>query len=76
MKTIYMVIGDAGDGSNFIEWHKTMSDEKIDKLGEDDSYQSGDGVQVTKLKFPDNFDLAEFAATNNIYFYEDDEDMG
>lgn len=76
MKNLYMVIVDAGDGSQFIEWHKTMSEEKIDKLGEDDSYQSGDGVQVKELKFSDSFDIAEFAATNRIIFYEDDANEG
>ena len=73
MKSIYMVLGDAGEGSNFIEWHKTMSDEKIELLGEDDAYQSGDGVQVNELKMPDIIDLDNWASLNNITWFEDRE---
>lgn len=72
MKSVFMVICDNGDGSHSIEWHKTMSVEKMDELEEEDCYQSGDGVQVTKLKFPDNFDFEEFAKVNYIRWYEDD----
>lgn len=71
MKFAYLVIRDNGDGSQTIEWHRTMSEDKEAKLAEDDSYQSGDGVQITELKFPGNFDIDGFGKLNNIFWYED-----
>ena len=71
MRSIFMVIMDCGDGSQTIEWHKTMSQEKEDYLVENDeydSYASGEGFQCTELKFPDNFDIELFGIQNNIYF--------
>lgn len=75
MKFAYLVISDNGDGSQSIEWHRTMSDEKLDKLESEDRYQSGDGVQVGELKFPDNFDIEGFAKLNDIQWYEDYENF-
>lgn len=77
MKSVYYVIRDCGDGSQNIEWHKTMSQEKEDKLVENDkydSYASGDGFQCTELKFPDDFDIEEFAKVNHIYWFEDEQE--
>lgn len=74
MKTIFTVITDCGDGSNNIEWHKTMSDEKFEKMEDQERYQSGDGVQLRELKFPDDFDLDDWAHINNIMWFEDNED--
>lgn len=71
MKFAYLVIRDNGDGSQSIEWHRTMYKEKQERLAEDDSYQSGDGVQINALKFPGNFDLDGFGKLNNIFWYED-----
>jgi len=76
MKSIYYVITDSGDGANYIEWHKTMSAEKIAKLESEDEYgrySSGDGFQCTELKFPDDFDVETFAETNHIYWFEDEQ---
>lgn len=54
-KTLSIVITDSGDGSNGL--HYTFDDELIGLLDEnqdqlDDSYQSGDGLQVRSLKVP------------------------
>lgn len=73
MKSIFMVITDCGDGSNSIEWHKTMSDDKYAKMEDQDRYQSGDGVQIKELRFPDAFDFDGFANENHIYWFENDE---
>lgn len=74
MKFAYLVIRDNGDGSQSIEWHRTMSKEKKERLAEDDSYQSGDGVQIKALKFPGNFDIEGFTKLNHIFWQEDDLD--
>ena len=68
MKSIYMVICDCGDGSQSIEWHRTWDDHKHERLEEG----SGDGLQMTELKFPDSFDIDAFAKDNHIYWYEDE----
>lgn len=73
MQTIYTVIRDCGDGSQTVEWRKNWSDEILEKLESDDSYQSGDGVQMCELKFPDSFDLDEFAKVNYIYWSDNSE---
>lgn len=75
MKSIFIVTTDAGDGSNYLEWHKTMSDEKIKKLESEDTYgryASGDGFQCKELKFPEDFDLEAFANANYISWFEDE----
>lgn len=74
MKSVFMVIVDAGDGSQWVEWHKFMSDEKIEKLGDNDCYQSGEGVQVTKLNFPEILDLDNWARINHITWWEDNQE--
>ena len=73
MKSIFTVITDCGDGSNNIEWHKTMSDEKLEKMEEQERYQSGDGVQIKELKFPDDFDLEAWANANHIWWFDEEE---
>jgi hypothetical protein len=58
--SIFLVIGDNGDGSQRIEFYKgeNLDSEKIrEKLEDNDDYQSGDGVQITKLTFPIGFDV-------------------
>lgn len=74
MKSVYIVTCNAGDGSNYLEWHKTMDGDKENRLLEGDSerYGSGDGFQLKELQFPDSFDLESFARTNHIYWYEDE----
>lgn len=71
MQTIYIVIIDCGDGSQSIEWHKTWSDEKHEKLEDKERYQSGDGLQLTELKMPDVIDLDIWACLNNICWVDD-----
>lgn len=73
MKSVFLVICNCGDGSQSIEWHKTMSAEKFSKMEDLDWYQSGEGVQVTELKFPDDFDLETFVKQNHIYWFDDQE---
>jgi hypothetical protein len=76
MQTIYTVIRDCGDGSQTVEWRKLMSDDIIEKLGENNSYQSGDGVQTKEYKFPDSFDIEAWAKINHISWadgYENEE---
>ena len=58
MKTLYIIIGDAGDGSNFLRY--TFSQSALNYLVEkdadgelDERYQSGDGLQVRSLTVPD-----------------------
>lgn len=75
MKSVYMVICDCGDGSQSIEWHKTWSDEKRSTLEDGDTYDryaSGDGLQMTELKFPDVLNLDAWAKINFITWYEDE----
>ena len=62
MQTVYYIIRDNGDGSQSVEWYKgsQFDEEKLVEACENDkydSYQSGDGVQIRTLEFPDNFDL-------------------
>lgn len=68
MQTIYTVICDNGDNTQTVEWRKNWSDEILTKLENNryEAYASGDGVQMTELKFPDSFDLDEFAMANYI----------
>lgn len=75
MQIIYTVIRDCGDGSQYIEWRKLMNDDILEKLEEDDSYQSGDGVQTREYKFPDDFDIDAWAKMNNIHWSDDEEDQ-
>ena len=71
MVTTQFVIGNAGDGSNFIQWvndpavlarMKQLADE-----GEE-YYASGDGLQVKTLKFKDKTALTEFEQLNKIKY--------
>ena len=74
MKSIFMVITDSGDGSNSIEWHKTMSEDKQEKLEAGDKYGrycSGDGFQCRELKFPNIVDLDIWAHINHITWFEE-----
>ena len=67
MKSVFMVITNSGDGSNAIQWvtDKNVLD-KMEELadGGDDSYASGDGLQVTMLKFPDDFNIQSWMELN------------
>lgn len=77
MKNIFIVICDCGDGSQRLEWHLTMSEEKIQKLEAEDlynTYSSGDGFQCREIQFPEDFDLDAFAKQNRITWFEEQED--
>lgn len=75
MKKLYCVITDCGDGSNNLEWYSKS--ETIDKLQVkadqgDQSYASGDGLQVREFEFPDDFDVEKWAKVNHLYLDEND----
>ena len=76
MQTIYTVIRDCGDGSQTVEWRKTWSDAILDTLESIDCYQSGDGVQMRELHFPDILDLDVWAHINNIDWADGSENEG
>lgn len=65
--SITYVIGDCGDGSNFIEW---VTDEAVlDKMREladegDSCYSSGDGLQDRTLIFA-NQEMMDYFITRN-----------
>jgi hypothetical protein len=69
MQKIHMIITNANNGSNGIEW--VLDDkvlEKIEYLVEDgvEQYMSDNGLQVTTLKFPDDFNIGEWLIVNDI----------
>lgn len=71
MKEIHMVITNCGDGSNSIQW--VQDQEVLDRMEEledegDEKYCSGDGLQVTTLEFPEDFDLDAWCKINCINF--------
>jgi hypothetical protein len=76
MYSIFVIVCNAGDGSNSLEWHKEMSDEKAQTLEDSDIeyYGSGDGIQITELKFRTKDALNDFISYNHISFYEEERD--
>jgi hypothetical protein len=69
MKTISMVITNSGDGSNGVRW--VTDPDVLDIMEEraddgDETYASGDGLQVTGLGFPDDFDMDRWMKLNCI----------
>jgi hypothetical protein len=81
MKSVFYIICDAGDGSQYLEWYRTkelldsvVAQYESDQWGADfDKYSSGDGIQVKELKLPDSVDIIEFGKVNHIYWMEDEE---
>lgn len=72
---IYMVITNCGDGSNGIQILKTPAAvDRVQYLAEegDEDYASGDGLQITELKFPDEFALDAWVI-ENFYGYADED---
>jgi len=66
---VHMVITNSGDGSNGIRW--VTDDKVLDQMQEladdgDETYASGDGLQVKTLTFPDDFDLEAFMKLNHL----------
>lgn len=64
MQQVHYIIRDNGDGSQSAIWYKgsiysydqLYEAAELDKY---DAYQSGDGIQITTLSFPDYFNLDE-----------------
>lgn len=70
---IWMVITNSGDGTNGIQILKTQAAvDQVNLLAEegDEDYASGDGLQITELKFPDEFALDAWVI-ENFYGYDD-----
>lgn len=70
MKLVYMVITNSGDGSNGVRW--VLDEKVIERMEEladdgDETYASGDGLQVKRMIFPDDFDLLGWMGTNHFY---------
>jgi len=68
--SISYVIGNAGDGSNFIEWvtDKAVLDKMQDLADDgDECYASGDGLQSRRLIFKDQEMLDYFIQRNRIH---------
>ena len=60
MQVIYIAIRDCGDGSQTLDVVKDPATiEKMEELADsgDSGYSSGDGLQLTTLRFPDDFDV-------------------
>ena len=67
MTKVHRVIVNCGDGSNGIDW--VIDEAVIDRMQEladdgEETYASGDGLQVTTLNFPDSFDVQAWLKTN------------
>lgn len=68
---IKMIIGNAGDGSNFIEWVNDVNVlTHLEALADegDEAYASGDGLQARTFKFKDQESLDSFLELNRIKF--------
>lgn len=75
---IYMVIVNCGDGSNGIQILKTKEAvQQVHTLADegDELYASGDGLQITELKFPDEFAVDAWVL-ENFYGYADEDILG
>jgi hypothetical protein len=72
-KSIYIVTCNNGDGSNFLEWHQTMSAEKQEQLVALNTtrYASRNDFEVKELKVPINFNLKYFAEVNSFTWFDD-----
>lgn len=72
---VYMIICNSGDGSNHVQIVKTEN--AMRRLYEqaeagEEQYASGDGLQVTELKFPDEFAMDAWVI-ENFYGYSDED---
>ena len=76
-QTIYLVITNNGDGSNGLQW---IDDSKVlarmQKLADegDETYGSGDGLQVKRLTFPAEVNVTAWLASNGLYLTTWDDD--
>jgi hypothetical protein len=69
MKILSMIITNSGDGSNGVSWtNNQFVLDRMEQLADagDEAWASGDGLQVTQLKFPDDFDLDSWLSINGI----------
>jgi hypothetical protein len=60
MQVIYIAIRDCGDGSQTLDIVKDPAAiKKMQELADegDSCYSSGEGLQLTTLRFPDDFDV-------------------
>lgn len=58
-KKLFIIIGDSGDGSNFLRYSLSAEDvlelhERYDAGTADEGYRSGDGLQVRVLTVPED----------------------
>ena len=72
MQQAHYIIRDNGDGSQSVEWYKGSdftADQLFEAVDNDKyaSYQSGDGVQLTTIGFPDYFNLDEIVGIDWCY---------
>jgi hypothetical protein len=62
MKQVHIVISNCGDGSNSLNWFKDTDINDLadldEKTNDYELWGSGDGVQITTINFPDDFDLS------------------
>ena len=69
MKQIHMITTDNGDGSNDTLWvtDDAVVDRALELVDEgNETFASGDGLQVKTLYFPDDFDLEDWIKVNHI----------
>lgn len=69
MKKIEMVITNGGDGSNGLRWvtDPAVIDRMIELADDgDETYASGEGLQVKEFVFPDDFDLDAWIKMNKL----------
>ena len=74
-KEVHIVIVGNGDGSSSLKFFKSTPIEHLEDLdadtGDYEYWGSGDGVQITTLTFPDDFDFDTLSPSK--YFWDDDE---
>ena len=69
MQVLNIVICNSGDGSNHLKWvtdYNVIDKMEIEVDDGNETYSSGDGLQVYTLSFPDGFDLDNFIKINHI----------
>ena len=69
MQNLHLVICDNGDGSQSIEYvmdQNVLNEMRAFAATGDSKYASGDGLQVTTLRFDDSFDLQAWMESNRI----------
>ena len=70
MQRVLYVIRDNGDGSQSVDWYRNCTYAQLQgfcEKDEYDAYQSGDGIQITTIQFPDSVNLLEI---EGIYWHE------